>query len=130
MPIPGRHGIYDLSGLHFSHHASVRFAERVAGSDESQAARESWTTSLTTCRKLGTNSTGDEAFLGLHQSEPFVLIVKNARIVTVMTIQQFETVMSEFGRSHWPRRFDRWLRKLDRSGETGKPNDEDPLISE
>jgi hypothetical protein len=118
MPIPGRHGIYDLSGLHFSQHASVRFAERVVGSAASQTGQDSWIALLRTCRKLGTNSAGDVAFLGMHQAEPFVLIVKGGVIVTVMTFQQFESVMKEFGRSHWPRRFGRWLRKLDRNGES------------
>jgi hypothetical protein len=126
MPIHGRHGIYDLSSLHFSQHARQRFAERVAGTDDPLALIEPWTDSLKSCRKLGTNSEGDEAFLGLYQAEPFVLIAKNARIVTVMTLQQFESVMIDFGRSHWPRRFGRWLRKLDRADEARLPNDKPP----
>jgi|GEM_PF-3159567 len=118
MPIPGHHGIYDLSGLHISQHATVRFAERVVGTASSQIGQELWIASLSKCRKIGTNSAGDVAFLGMHQAEPFVLIVKGGVIVTVMSVQQFESVMKEFGRSHWPRQFGRWLRKLVRNGES------------
>jgi len=113
MPIPGRHGIYDLSSLRISEHAAQRFSERVGGSGSWSLESPGWSAFLRVCRKLGTNPAGDQAFLAILKGEPFVLMVKGESIVTVLTLPQFETVMANFGRTGWPRRFGRWLRKID-----------------
>lgn len=126
MPITGRHGIYDLSGLHVSEHAARRFAERVDGSDGCSSERPDWSTFLRMCRKLGTNAAGDQAFLVVLRGEPFVLLLKGESVVTVMTLPQFESVMADFGRTGWPRRFGRWLRKIDQteqSRQAGMPEE-------
>ena len=110
-PLQGRHGIYDLSLLHISQHALKRFRERVENVSSPDQTHACMAPGLQKCRKLGTNAEGAAAFLAIYDVQPVVLIVKGGNVVTCMSLDQFESVMTEFGRLRWPRRFGRWLRK-------------------
>lgn len=117
---PGRHGVYDLSGLHVSRHALERFAERIAGETNSLITPESVASLLRACRKLGTSETGASAYLSVAADDPFVVIVRQGVVQTVLTLEQFRIEeLQAFGRVRWPRRFGRWLRRL----KNQSPND-------
>ncbi|MBI1322023.1 hypothetical protein GC170_02390 [bacterium] len=107
----GRHGLYDISRLHVSEHALERFRERVANSLSPDEAAIRLLALLRNCRKLGTNAESAIAFLAIYDDQPIVLITRGGNVVTCLSLDQFETVMSDFGRHRWPRRFGRWLRK-------------------
>lgn len=117
----GRHGRYDLSTLHISKHALERFRERTQREVRSDPADTTLRESLRICRKIGTDPAGTVAWLGLHDECPFVVLVKSGTVVTWLTLEQFESVMSDFGRHRWPRRFGRWLRET-RPGEPASAN--------
>lgn len=112
LPLEGRHGLYDLSRLHVSQHALERFRERVEKTESPDVTHACMLDLLRICRRLGTNAEGAAAFLGICKTQPFVMIVKGGNVVTCMSLDQFESVMAEFGRHRWPRRFGRWLRKM------------------
>lgn len=109
--LEGRHGLYDISRLHVSEHALERFRERVAISLNAEEAGGRLLALLRKCRKLGTNAESASAFLAIHDDQPIVFITKGGNVVTCLSLDQFESVMTEFGRHRWPRRFGRWLRK-------------------
>ncbi len=121
-PLQGRHGLYDLRRLQVSQHALERFRERVESDSHTD---ESFSNMLRQCRKLGTNPDKAAAYMAISKDRPFVLIVKETNVVTCMTLDQFETVMADFGRHRWPRRFGRWLRKST-PGRTGTQPEKSP----
>lgn len=127
-PIHGRHGLYDLSRLHVSHHARERFRERAKNALTADQADADMPALMRQCRKLGTNAEGAAAFLAIYADQPIVLIVKGGNVVTCMSLDQFESVMADFGRHRWPRRFGRWLRKTTASEKI--PPSEEPLQPE
>ena len=109
----GRHGLYDLSGVQLSHHARERLHERFEGEEDLAAA-------LKAGRKLGTSEPGAEAYLVLLQAVPAVLIVMDGVVLTVLTQEQFETVMGDFGRRRWPGKPGRWLRRIEAGRDAGQ----------
>lgn len=112
----GRYGIYDLSGYYVTEHAEERLKERfqeILSKNEIPKDCQ-FRKALGRCRKLGTNPVNQAvAYLTYSNEKPVVLITQGCRILTFLTVEQFETVMSEFGRSHWPRKFNRWLRRIE-----------------
>lgn len=105
----GRHGIYDLSGMQLSQHARQRVDERFAGVANPEALLVE---ALRAGRKLGTSQHGAEAYLVLLHDVPMVLIVMDRVILTALTPDQFETVMTDFGRMRWPGKPGRWYRRI------------------
>lgn len=109
----GRHGLYDLSEMLVSTHASERFVERFGEYFDAQDYAKILQSGLSSCRKLGTNpSNHAEAFLCLFEQVPAVLMVQGEQILTFLTCEQFQTVMADFGRVRWPHKPGRWLQRI------------------
>lgn len=106
---PGKHGLYDLSGLDLSLHARERLAERFPELDLSE---EKVRTSLKACRRLGTNPNRAVAYIMLIEESLVFLIVMDGVILTALNEEQFTKVMTDFGRFRWPRKTGRWFRRI------------------
>ncbi|MHB1558028.1 MAG: hypothetical protein ACYC61_11240 [Isosphaeraceae bacterium] len=104
-------GQRDYSNVRLTRHAVERFVERFAARPESAA--DELRTALARTRRLGRNpENGAIAVLALHRSRVMVAIVQEAACLTVLTWNQFEPRLAEFGRSKLPRKWGRTLRRL------------------
>jgi hypothetical protein len=110
MPQPPK-GQRDLSELHLTAHAIDRFVERFHV-DPIQAETK-LRTSLRRARRLGRNAENRAvALLAVFESRPVVAIVQEKSCLTVLTWPQFEPRLKEFGRDHIPRKWGRFLRRI------------------
>jgi len=108
MVPPGQH---DYSSIRLTRHALDRFVERFGG--EPQEAAPSLRLALSRCRRLGRNpDNGAIAILAVHRSRVLVAILQQSSCLTILTWNQFLPRLSEFGRSHVPRKWGRLLRRL------------------
>jgi hypothetical protein len=119
MSPPGQR---DYSTIRLSRHALDRFAERFSG--EAARAEEELRKALVRTRRLGRNTeTGAIAVLALHGQRAFVAILKDNACLTVLTWNQFEPSLGEFGRARMPRRRGRMFDRLTRPAD---PDEADP----
>ncbi|APW62775.1 hypothetical protein [Paludisphaera borealis] len=104
-------GQRDYSSVRLSRHAVERFIERFGV--EPEQAEEGLQRVLGRTRRLGRNpANGAIALLGLHQSRVVVAIIQESTCLTVLTWNQFEPRLGEFGRSKTPRKWGRLLSRL------------------
>lgn len=116
MVPPGQH---DYSTVRLSRHAVERFAERFRG--EIERADVELKRALERTRRLGRNPhNGAIAVLALHGRRSFVAILQNNVCTTVLTWNQFEPSLAEFGRVKLPRRRGRMLDRLGRPPESDR----------
>ncbi len=110
-------GQRDYSGIRLSRHALERIVERFDVEEESAEATLRHV--LTRCRRLGRNpENGAIAVLGLLGERVLIAILQEGTCVTVLTWNQFEPRMAEFGRSKLPRKRGRMLQRLREEPET------------
>ena len=108
MPPPGQR---DYSSARLSRHALERFVERFGAVPES--AEEELRRVLARTRRLGRNpENGAIAVLAVHRARVLVAILQDSSCLTVLTWNQFEPRLPEFGRSKLPRKWGRTLRRL------------------
>ena len=108
MPPPGQR---DYSLVRISRHALERFEERFGVPREEGEARLRQVLGRT--RRLGRNpENGAIAVLAVHADRALVAILQDSVCVTVLTWNQFEPRLGEFGRSHMPRKWGRMLGRL------------------
>lgn len=108
MPPPGQR---DYSGIRISRHAIERFVERFGA--EPEEAEEELRASLRRTRRMGRNpSNGAIAVVAIYKERVVVAIIQESTCLTVLTWNQFEPKLSEFGRSRLPRKWGRTLRRL------------------
>ena len=106
-----RPGQRDYSSIRLTRHAIERFVERF-GADPATAEAQ-LRASLARARRLGRNSeNGAIAVLALHENQPLVAILQGTSCLTVVTWNQFESRIQEFGRLRIPRKWGRLLRRL------------------
>lgn len=111
-------GQRDYSSVRLTRHALDRFSERF-GADADRAEVE-LRAALQRCRRLGRNpATGAIAVLALHGQRAFVAILRENTCTTVLTWNQFEPTLGEFGRARLPRRRGRMLGRLARPADPG-----------
>ena len=110
LEIQGQHGIYNLMACQVSRHAAERFKERFLANQPNLAP--DLLPDLHGCRKLGRNQNGTTAYITVYGEDPLVLIEQDHVILTMMTQEQFQTVMHDFGRKRWPRKPNRWLERI------------------
>jgi len=104
-------GQRDYSSIRLSRHAVERFIERfdVEPLDAENGLRRA----LGRTRRLGRNpASGAIAVLTLHQGRVMVAIVQESTCLTVLTWNQFEPRLGEFGRPKTPRKWGRLLGRL------------------
>ena len=104
-------GQRDYSGVRLTRHALERFVERygVEPGESEAALREA----LKRTRRIGRNPlNGAVAVLTLHLGRVLVAILQEEACLTVLTWNQFEPRMAEFGRARLPRKRGRMLRRL------------------
>lgn len=115
---PPPKGQRDYSGVRLTRHALERFCERF-GTGEDRADAE-LRTALRRTRRLGRNpDNGAVAVLGLHAHRILIALLQDDTCLTVLTWNQFEPRMPEFGRPHLPRKRGRMLRRLGGSDAAG-----------
>jgi hypothetical protein len=108
MTPPGQR---DYSTVRITRHALERFVERF-GSEES-VSESALRAALQRTRRLGTNpDSAAVAVLAVYQSRPLVAILQDDSCLTVLTWPQFLPRLSDFGRTHPPRKWGRLLRRL------------------
>ena len=108
MAAPGQR---DYSGIHLTYHALERFVERFGATPFEAEGR--LRDVLRRTRRLGKNpENGAIAALALVGEKVLVAILQGDSCLTVMTWNQFEPRLSEFGRPHPPRKWGRMLRRL------------------
>src|SRR5947209_14267629 len=108
MPPSGQR---DYSSIRLTRHALERFVERFGG--ELHEAGPGLRVVLARTRRLGRNPhNGAIAVLAVHRDRALVAILQEATCLTVLTWNQFSPRLSEFGRSHLPRKWGRVLRRL------------------
>jgi hypothetical protein len=108
MPPPGQR---DYSSVVLTRHALERFVERFGG--EMIEAEPTLRAVLTRTRRLGRNpENGAIAVLAIHHDRALVAILQDSACLTVLTWNQFEPHLAEFGRTHLPRKWGRVLRRL------------------
>lgn len=108
MPPTGQR---DYSGVRLTRHALERFVERfgVREADAEPALRAA----LGRTRRLGTNpANGAVAALAVHADRALVAILQDDACTTVLTWNQFEPRLPDFGRARPPRKWGRMLRRL------------------
>ncbi len=112
-------GQRDYSAARVSRHAIERFVERF-GVDPEHALEE-FRRVLARTRRLGRNPhNGAIAVLALYRHRVLVAILQGPTCLTVLTWNQFEPRLPEFGRAHPPRKWGRFLRRLtDPASEAG-----------
>jgi hypothetical protein len=116
-------GQRDYSSVRLSRHALERFVERFGGAPDAAAA--ALRLALGRTRRLGRNAeNGAIAVLAIHHNRVLVAILQDATCLTVLTWNQFVPHLSEFGRTHLPRKWGRVLRRLtapmDRESDSGE----------
>ena len=108
MPPKGQR---DHADARLTRHALDRFVERF-GVEEADA-EPTLRSILARTRRLGRNpENGAVAVLAIYQSRPLVAILQGDSCLTVLTWPQFEPRLIEFGRSHVPQKWGRFLRRL------------------
>jgi len=104
-------GQRDYSSVRLSRHAVERFVERFGV--EPEHAEEALRRALGRTRRLGRNPLNSAiAVLTLHQGRVVVAIIQESTCLTVLTWNQFEPRLGEFGRSKTPRKWGRLLHRL------------------
>ena len=114
-------GQRDLSSIRLSRHAVERFVERfdVEPDEAEPRLREA----LRRTRRLGRNrDNGAVAALALHRGRVLVAVVQDDSCLTVLTWNQFEPRLPDFGRPRVPRKWGRALRRL--ADPPPKPDDD------
>lgn len=107
-PPPGQR---DYSGIRLSRHALERFVERFGA--EPDAAEAELRASLGRTRRMGRNpSNGAIAVVAVYKGRALVAIIQGTTCLTILTWNQFEPRLGEFGRSKLPRKWGRTLRRL------------------
>ncbi len=108
---PAPKGQRDYSGVRLTRHALERFMERY-GVLREQAEPE-LRAALRRTRRLGRNpDNGAVAALALQRGRVLVAILQEDACLTVLTWNQFEPRMAEFGRIRLPRKRGRMIRRL------------------
>ena len=108
-------GQRDHSGARLTRHALERFAERFGLADE--PIEPAIRSALRRTRRLGRNPETDAvAVLGLHRGRVLVAVLMGDSVLTVLTWNQFEPRLKEFGRPRMPRKRGRMLRRLGLEG--------------
>lgn len=80
---------------------------------EPEAAEEELRGALRRTRRMGRNPTnGAIAVVAVHKDRALVAILQGATCLTVLTWNQFEPRLGEFGRSRLPRKWGRTLKRL------------------
>ena len=114
-------GQRDYSSVRISRHAVERFVERFGA--EPDSAEELLRKVLGRTRRLGRNpENGAIAVLAVYGERAIVAILQDSACLTVLTWNQFEPRLGEFGRSRMPRK---WGRLLERLVEPVDPEPED-----
>jgi hypothetical protein len=104
-------GQRDYSSVRLSRHAVERFVERFGV--EPDRAEAELRRVLGRTRRLGRNpANGAIALLGLLEKRVVVAIVQDSACLTVLTWNQFEPRLGEFGRPKTPRKWGRLLSRL------------------
>lgn len=111
MPEPPA-GQRDYSAVRLTRHALERFVERFGG--EAESAEAALRAALARTHRLGRNpANGAVAVLALHGDRVVVAILQDASCLTVLTWGQFLPRLPEFGRPKVPRKWGRYLRRLE-----------------
>lgn len=104
-------GQRDYGSVRLSRHALERFVERF-GVEPGQA-EPLLRAALARTRRLGRNpANGAVAALALHRGRVLVAILQDGSCLTVLTWNQFEPRLPEFGRPRVPRKWGRMLGRL------------------
>jgi hypothetical protein len=104
-------GQRDYRSARLSRHAIERFVERFGV--ERAEAEPRLRAALGRTRRLGRNpANGAIAVLGLHQGRVLVAILQDGSCLTVLTWNQFEPLLPDFGRARVPRKWGRTLGRL------------------
>jgi hypothetical protein len=104
-------GQRDYSSVRLSRHAVERFIERFGV--EPEEAESGLRRVLARTRRLGRNpANGAIAVMALHGERVVVAILQESSCLTVLTWNQFEPRLGEFGRSKVPRKWGRLLSRL------------------
>jgi hypothetical protein len=107
----GRPGQRNYGSIRLSKHAIERFIERF-GADP-HAAESILRQVLSRTRRLGRNPRNRAiATIANHEGNAIVAILQNDTCITVLTWDQFEPCLGEFGRPKIPRKWGRFLRRL------------------
>jgi hypothetical protein len=123
-------GQRDYSAVRLTRHALERFVERFGSApDQAPLALRS---ALARTRRLGRNpDTGAVAVLAVHQDRALVAILQEeSACLTVLTWNQFAPLITEFGRSHIPRKWGRLLRRLTEPHLARDPDFDAPLTDD
>ena len=116
-----RPGQRDYGSIRLTRHAVDRFVERF-GVDPAQA-EDLLREALRRTHRLGRNAgNGAIAVLALHQERVLVAILQASSCLTVVTWDQFQPLLAEFGRPRIPRKWGRFLRRL-REDAPSEPGD-------
>jgi hypothetical protein len=108
MPPPGQR---DYSSVRITRHALERFEERF-GVPVDQG-EERLRQVLQRTRRLGRNpENGAIAVLCVYADRALVAVLQDSACLTVLTWNQFEPRLGEFGRSRMPRKWGRLLGRL------------------
>jgi len=107
-PPPGQR---DYSGARLSRHALDRMAERFGV--EPEGAEAALRGALVRTRRLGRNpANGAIAVVALHRGRTLVAVLQDGACLTVLTWNQFEPRLADFGRPRLPRKWGRALARL------------------
>ncbi|WP_206108160.1 hypothetical protein [Paludisphaera soli] len=122
MTPPGQR---DYGSIRLSRHALERFVERFgAGPDEAEPLLRQ---ALGRTRRLGRNpANGAIAVLALSRGKTLVAVLQDGACLTVLTWNQFEPRLPDFGRPKVPRKWGRTLARLAAPIEGPGRNEEGP----
>jgi len=104
-------GQRDYGSIRLSRHALERFVERFGVAPDE--AEDRLRAALRRTRRLGRNpANGAIAALALHQGRTLVAVIQEGTCLTVLTWNQFEPRLGDFGRARVPRKWGRTLSRL------------------
>ncbi|AMV37928.1 hypothetical protein [Planctomyces sp. SH-PL62] len=113
-------GQRDYGGVRLSRHAVERFVERFGV--EADRAEARLREALGRTRRLGRNpANGAIAVLALHEGRTLVAVLQDGTCLTVLTWNQFEPRLPDFGRPKVPRKWGRTLARLAAPVDEPKP---------